>query len=285
MAAEKCDSSKQICTFITPTLIKNAYLERHCTKEVTFLLSLEPYFDWKMITELDLSFLKLTYIDNLSLIINVTHLKMNQNNIKRITNLDKLTKIERLDLGFNEITRIENLEHLTELKHLNLPGNQISTLDNLNGNSKLLSLNVAYNKIRDINEISYVKRCKNLRSLNVANNPLGTDYRPIIIDQFPELEFVDWKKVSDAERPKDRLLNYVGSLPDPKNVKYFNPKRHRDSFLDKTDGEYFVKYLYKEDADGTILSRWDSTVEVAFEEYQEKMTVSALELCDTCLKK
>jgi Leucine-rich repeat (LRR) protein len=285
MTEETSESENKDWTFITPALIKNAYLEQHCTKEEIRLIDLKPYFNWSMITDLDLSFLKLTHIENLSLITNVTRLKMIQNNIKRIENLEKLVKIENLDLGFNEITKIENLECLTELKNLNLQGNKISKLENLNGNSKLSSINVVYNEISDINEIFYLKHLKNLRSLEVANNLFGTNYRPIIIDQFPDLMFIDFEKITNVEQSTDKSLKNVQGSQHLRNVKYFSSKLHRDSFLDETDGEYFVKFLYQGDDDGQILSKWDLAVRTAFEKYQDEMTINAIDLCDACLKK
>lgn len=285
MTAEIVESKKEKWTFITPSLIKKAYLEQRFTKEVIRLISLEPYFNWNIITDLDLSFLKLTHIENLNLITNLTRLKMNQNNIKRIKNLEKLVKIEFLDLGFNEITKIENLDHLIELKYLNLQGNKISKLENLDENQKLLSINVVHNEISDINEIFYLKRFKHLRFLEVANNQFGNDYRPIIIDQFSELAFIDFKKITNEERPTDKSLKNINSSQNPKNVKYFSSKLHNESFLEKTDGEYFVKYLYQGDVDGQILNKWDSTVRTAFEKYHNEMTINAIDLCDTCLKK
>lgn len=282
---EKSESMIEVRMIITPMLLKNTYLERHCEAETSRLISSYPFFNWDIVTEMDLSFLNITHIDNLSLIANVTHLKMTQNYIERIQNLEKLQKLENLDLGFNKITKIENLEHLTELRNLNLQGNKISKLENLDGNSKLQLFIVNNNQISDINEIFYMKRFKNLRFLEVSNNPLGNNYKSIIIDQFPNLMFIDFKKITDVERPRDKLLNDVSSLPEPKSAKnpYFNI--YRDSFLIQTDGPCFTSFLFKEDNDGILFRKWNSTVIMAFEEFQKEMTTHAMDLFNTNLKR
>jgi len=68
-------------------------------------------------------------IDNLDCLGPVTNLYLQKNEIRRIENLDVLPKLRFLTLADNKITRVENLSVLTKLQFLDLSGNQIDHFD------------------------------------------------------------------------------------------------------------------------------------------------------------
>ncbi|MDA0866425.1 MAG: leucine-rich repeat domain-containing protein, partial [Cyanobacteria bacterium] len=61
----------------------------------------------------------------LSSLVNVTDLRLHNQNISDITPLATLTNLERLDLSYNQISDLTPLSNLTSLDFLNLEGNQI----------------------------------------------------------------------------------------------------------------------------------------------------------------
>lgn len=267
---------------LSSEFIKSHYLENQCSNEVSRLLSLEPEFDWSVITELDLTLLNIVHITGLRLVTNLKVLKLTQNHITKIENLDCLTKLEHLDLSCNKITKIENLENLTAITFLSLSSNEISKLENLDANLKLETFFINDNKIIDINEIFYMKDFKYLRSMDVSKNPGTDNCRRIIIDQFPGLTFLNAKKITKLERSiHEALEDDHRSIEDPVTID--TGKKHL-AFLNDTDGEKFMMHLYK-DVDDKILSKWNSDVKKAFTELTREMTRRAMDLLDLSMDK
>jgi len=192
-------------------------------------------------------------------------------------------KLEELNLSYNRITKIENLDHLTKLTVLSLSGNNISELKNLDNSSQLQAFYISHNEITDINQIFYLKRFKYLQCMELSSNPATDDNRQLIVDQFPKLMYLDNKYITAEERSlpfeTNDELSLAGSevLGDSNNI-------HK-AFLNETDGIQFFNYLYYEDFDGELLSKWNSTVKVAFAKYKKQITDSAMELFNTSLQK
>lgn len=274
---------------LTSKDIKERYLNKHCTKEVARLLLLEPVFDWKMITEIDLSFLNIIHIVGLRILTNVKHLTLARNKIKTIENLDACTKLEHLDLSYNRITKIANVEHLTELKCLNLAENKISEINNLDNNAQLVSFFIGRNDIADIDQIFYLKRFKDLEFLDVSNNAAtaGEGARQQIIDRMPNLLYVDAIKVTDPERKSAvrKKSKDAGSAERVVNATADAAAPDEDAFLYDTDGKQFLSHLFKDDYDGKILSKWNTTVRSAFVRYKKKMNKQAIRAYDASLER
>ncbi|PRD24869.1 UNVERIFIED_CONTAM: Ppp1r7 [Trichonephila clavipes] len=95
---------------------------------------------------LDISFNRITKIENLSNLLNLKKLFLINNKITKIENLDALENLEMLELGSNRIRVIENLEGLKNLTNLFLGKNKISKIENLGSleNLELLSLQVIF---------------------------------------------------------------------------------------------------------------------------------------------
>lgn len=267
---------------LSSEFIKNFYLKRQCTDEIADLISLEPEFDWEIITELDLSQLNVVHILGLRLVTNLRRLRLAQNHIKRIENIGWLTRLEHLDLAFNRITKIENLETLTALTVLNLGGNRITALENLDGNVLLETFVVSDNRIADVEQFFYMKRFKRLRFMDVMNNPAAADARQRIVDQFPRLLYLDTQRITDAERPKPRRAGEVGGDGGHDDER---AEIQRLAFLNDADGKRFFDWLFEDDADGRVLAEWNGEVQAAFVTYGKKITEVAMNVCDASLKK
>lgn len=133
--------------------VKGSYLRNQCTPEMARLLSLEPAFDWRLVTELDLSRINVVHLLGLDAATNVRRLRLAHNHIGRIENLDRLTRLEDLDLSLNRIAVIENLDALTELKSLNVGGNRIVRLENMDANGQLDTFIACDNRIADVRQV------------------------------------------------------------------------------------------------------------------------------------
>lgn len=269
---------------LSSEFIKNLYLEKQCKKEVARLLSLEPDFDWNMITEIDLSCLNIVHISGLRLLRNIRRLRLAQNFIRKIENLSWLSKVEHLDLSYNMIEKIENLEGLTELKFLSLSGNEISVLENLDENQQLQTFFINDNKISDIEQIWYLKRFKDLHVLGVSNNPATNDTMQEVLDQLPHLKYLNSKQILEPGRPSTPYPEDNQSYTD-ENESEDTDERARLAFLYDIDGKKFVNHLFKNDEHGKLLTGWNYTVRNAFEVYKKDMTKGAKEFFNLSLEK
>lgn len=262
----------------TPEYIKQLYLKNQPV-EVLRLLSLEPEFNWDMITELDLGFSNIIQIVGLRVVRNLKKLSMVHNGIRKIENLHWLTKIEYLDLSFNKITKIENLESLTAMKFLSLLHNGISVLENLDKNTLLETFFINDNAIIDVDQIFYMARFERLQNLDVSNNPAAQETRQLIIDRLPKLLYLNGEQITDRERPPSS--GSEEQLTDMENAGHSDVDE--SDFLTDMDGPRFIDYLYREDQTGKLLRKWNSTVRSAFGVYAKEINEHAMELHHTIL--
>lgn len=106
---------------------------------------------------------------DLSCLKNLTELNLSFNKITKIDNLDKLTFIKKIDLWNNEITEIDNLETLRTLNDLHLWYNKIASTKWLESLKGLTSLKLQHNEISDL---TYLKWLANLTELKLEFNKL-----------------------------------------------------------------------------------------------------------------
>ena len=126
------------------------------------------------ITELDLSYKNLSYIDsNIKYFINLRKLYLNNNNIKEISKkIQYLTKLNRLSFSNNKIEKIpKEIGNLIELQKLNLSFNKIGEIPKeIQYLTSLLEFNLSFNKIGKISkEIGYLTQ---LQKLDLSNNQI-----------------------------------------------------------------------------------------------------------------
>lgn len=271
---------------LSSEFIKNTYLKQ-CSKEVSRLLSLEPEFDWNIITEVNLSSLNIVHICNFTLVTNLKYLKMTQNKIQKIENLDWLTKLEKLDLSYNRISEIENLEKLTALTYISLNGNNISTLKNLDTISQLQTLFINGNKITNFNELFYLTRFKYLEVLNVMNNPATKNFN--LADYEASMRHTD-VKFSNLQYFNDKRVPYfmiqqsiikpdlsLTQIPNNRN-------KTQDIFIDRI-GKQLINHFFRDGNVGKILSNLNKKLNSAFLEYKKQIIKNANTLSNMNLKR
>ena len=98
----------------------------------------------------------------------VTHLHMQNKNIKTIQGLDLCISLKVLYLYDNAIERIQNLEHMTILQYLYLHNNCIQDIPQL----PMPSLRKLYLDENDLVVVSGLNACENLEELHVASQRL-----------------------------------------------------------------------------------------------------------------
>lgn len=103
----------------------------------------------KNLTELTMSFAKISDISSIAELKNLTKLSLHANDISDISPLAGLTNLKSLDLHWNQISDISPLAKLTNLEELSLRGNQISDISPLIGLTNLTELYVYDNQISD----------------------------------------------------------------------------------------------------------------------------------------
>jgi internalin A len=121
------------------------------------------------LTELNLEYNQIIDISPLSALTNLTKLCLLSNQITDISRLSALTNLTELDLDNNQITDITPLSELTNLTDLDLQYNQITDITPLSGLTNLTWLKLEDNQIIDITPLSSLT---NLTWLHLKDNPI-----------------------------------------------------------------------------------------------------------------
>src|SRR6476661_9787382 len=121
------------------------------------------------LTEIHLNENQITDINPLSGLTNLTELSLGNNQISDITGLSALTNLTKLCLQYNQITDITGLWALTNLTQLSLSHKQITDITGLSGLTNLTGLHLYSTQITDIAGLSALT---NLTELNLGNNQI-----------------------------------------------------------------------------------------------------------------
>ncbi|GAB0196506.1 dynein regulatory complex subunit 3 [Grus japonensis] len=158
--------------------------------------------NFKDVTELQLSFRNILQIDNLWQFENLTKLQLDNNIIEKIEALESLVHLVWLDLSFNNIEVIEGLDTLVKLQDLSLYNNRISKIEHMDTLQELQIFSIGKNNLTTLEDVIYLRRFKNLRTLNLTGNPFCDDeqYMLFVVAHLPDLVYLDFKLVSDTTR-------------------------------------------------------------------------------------
>jgi len=121
------------------------------------------------LTYLNLSSNKLTEIKGLETLIQLTELGLSENKLTEIKGLETLTQLTELDLSRNQLTEIKGLETLTQLSELVLRNNQLTEIKGLEKLTQLTILSLGFNKLK---EIKGLEKLTQLNKLYLNNNQL-----------------------------------------------------------------------------------------------------------------
>jgi len=117
---------------------------------------------------------------------------------------------DAIDLTDNDIRQLSNLPRLRRLRRLLLGRNRIESISPIIGSScpNLTTLVLTSNSIAELGDLEPLRECHKLSFLSVLDNPVARkdNYRLYLIFIMPQLRFLDFRRVKDAERLKAKSL-------------------------------------------------------------------------------
>ncbi|XP_009634148.1 dynein regulatory complex subunit 3 [Egretta garzetta] len=261
----------QLYNSIEPNVIDDEMvqkaIEEQCPEDIGKLAKREGV-NFKEVTELQLSFRNILQIDNLWQFENLTKLQLDNNIIEKIEGLEVLVHLVWLDLSFNNIEEIEGLDTLVKLQDLSLYNNRISKIEHMDTLQELQIFSIGKNNLMTLEDVIYLRRFKNLRTLNLTGNPLCDDeqYMLFVVAHLPDLVYLDFKLVSDTTR-EFALLTYQDLTEllereeaqalaqlEQEQAKQKELEYHKAAFVEYLNGSFLFDTMYAEDTEAAKLA-------------------------------
>ncbi|XP_062581507.1 dynein regulatory complex subunit 3-like [Saccostrea cucullata] len=252
---------------IDEEMLKKA-VEEQGPKEEAGKIAKQEGIDFGDVLSLRLDFLNILKIDNLWEFTKLTKLQLDNNIIEKIEGLESLVNLVWLDLSFNNIECIDNLETLTKLEDLTLYSNRISTIDNMDTLLNLHVLSLGRNQLTDLENLRYLRRFKNLKTLNLSDNPFckQEEYKQYVIAFLSNLEFLDYRLIDQQSRDaaiekyqvsRDEMLHNErqAELKKEEEVKRLQElEKHKNAYVELMNGPDLFEQMYAEDKEGQKLN-------------------------------
>ncbi|KAM6320108.1 dynein regulatory complex subunit 3 [Podargus strigoides] len=260
----------QFSNNIEPNIIDDAMiqkaLEEQCLKETENLE--KESINFKDVMKLQLSFRNILQINNLWQFENLTKLQLDNNIIEKIEALESLVHLVWLDLSFNNIEVIEGLDTLVKLQDLSLYYNRISKIEHMDTLQELQIFSIGKNNLTNVEDVIYLRRFKNLRTLNLTGNPLCDDeqYTLIVVAYLPDLVYLDFKLVGDTTREAAALMyqDHTELLKqeeaqaraqlEEKQAKQKELEYHKTAFVENLNGSFLFDSMYADDTEAARLA-------------------------------
>ncbi|XP_073351094.1 dynein regulatory complex subunit 3 [Pagrus major] len=223
--------------------------------------------DFTEILKLRLEYRNILRIDHLWEFTSLAKLELNNNLIEKIEGLDRLVNLTWLNLSFNSIEKIEGLGSLRKLELLNLTNNQISVIENMDALEKLTHFCFANNCLGQLDNVLYLRKFKNLFTLNLRGNPVSKDedYRFFIAAYFPNLTCLDYRLL-DQKTKTEASIKYQYVLEEMRHEELqaqqaeeaeqsqkAEVELHMDAFVEYLNGTYLFKSMFKDDPEAETL--------------------------------
>jgi internalin A len=122
------------------------------------------------LTHLVLDVNRISTIENVASLTNLSTLNLSSNEIPEIKGLDGMGNLSTLHLGNNQLSEIKGLDGLENLSVLDLGNNQISKIKGLDGMANLTELDLSSNKL---SEIKGLDGLGNLSMIDLGDNLLS----------------------------------------------------------------------------------------------------------------
>uniref|UniRef100_A0A8C0BFW4 Dynein regulatory complex subunit 3 n=1 Tax=Buteo japonicus TaxID=224669 RepID=A0A8C0BFW4_9AVES len=261
----------QLYNNIEPNIIDDEMvqkaIEEQCPEDIGKLAKREG-INLKDVTELQLGFRNILQIDNLWQFENLTKLQLDNNIIEKIEALESLVHLVWLDLSFNNIEVIEGLDTLVKLQDLSLYNNRISKIEHMDTLQELQIFSIGKNNLTTLEDVIYLRRFKNLRTLNLTGNPLCHDeqYTLFVVAHLPDLVYLDFKLVSDTTR-EVAVLKYEDLTEllereeaqalaqlEEKQAKQKELEYHKTAFVEYLNGSFLFDSMFAEDTEAAKLA-------------------------------
>ena len=115
----------------------------------------------------------------------------------------RLEKIKHLNLWGEDLENIDIISKMKALKVVCLSANKISSLKPFESLENLKEIYLRHNNISNIDEIDYLKKSQNLKSLWLAENPITEnvdEFKKAIIQKLPNLDTLDNTQMSEIKK-------------------------------------------------------------------------------------
>ncbi|XP_015732394.1 dynein regulatory complex subunit 3 isoform X3 [Coturnix japonica] len=270
-------------------------VEEQWPEDIRRLATSEGY-DFKDVTELQLSFRNILQIDNLWQFESLTKLQLDNNIIEKIEALESLVHLVWLDLSFNNIEVIEGLDNLVKLQDLSLYNNRISKIENMDTLRELQVFSIGKNNLTTLENVVYLRRFKNLHSLNLTGNPFCDEeqYMLFVVAHLPGLVYLDFKLIPDTTREvaisnyqylTDLLENEEAEALAQLEEKQAQQKEleyYKTAFVEHLNGPFLFDSLYAEDTEAAKLASLPGVDEL-LQEYRKDFVSICENLFNFCL--
>ncbi|KAH9503991.1 Dynein regulatory complex subunit 3 [Bulinus truncatus] len=236
------------------------------------------------VLSLRLEYLNILRIDNLWDFGSLTRLQLDNNIIEKIEGLDALVNLEWLDLSFNNIEVIEGLENLTKLQDLTLYNNHISKIENLDAQKNLHVFSIGNNEIKDLKDIQYLRRFPNLKTLNIANNPVSSEenFKLYVAAFLPNLEFLDYRLLDQQTKAVayEKYQSQVEEQIDKDNKAKISEEveekkakeiqRQMEAYVEYLNTDKLFEEMYADDPEGNKLNEIPELFNFGLVEYEKR---------------
>uniref|UniRef100_A0A8C7J7Z5 Dynein regulatory complex subunit 3 n=1 Tax=Oncorhynchus kisutch TaxID=8019 RepID=A0A8C7J7Z5_ONCKI len=228
----------------------------------------EEGMQYDEVSQLRLDYKNILKIDHLWQFTSLTKLQLDNNIIEKIEGLGRLTNLKWLDLSFNNIEGIEGLDTLVKLEDLSLCNNRISVIENMDTLLNLHVLSIGNNFLAQLENVIYLRKFKNLRTLNLAGNPICKEdrYKIFVAAYLPELVYLDFRLLDEQTR-EQAFGKYQYAIEemrhneaqerramDARQEQEDELQLHRDAFVELLNGPYLFDSMYADDAEAAKLA-------------------------------
>ncbi|XP_015116477.1 dynein regulatory complex subunit 3 [Diachasma alloeum] len=244
------------------------------------------------VKELRIEFLNIISLEHLWPMKSIRKLTLSHNCIERIEKLEDLVELRELDLSFNRISVMEGLGHLLNLEILILSGNDIQRVEGIDDLHNLKILSLANNKIDSWDHVMYLRKFKQLRSLNIQGNPCMhqdgfTDY---VIAFIPQLVYFSYRMVTEEQKDKSREIHRLSIAKTEESetnlqrseskTKAIEEKKVKDfaAFVENLDDGEFFNSLFERDEENTMFKKINMITEGVYEKYRTKINEISREI-------
>ncbi|XP_066497616.1 dynein regulatory complex subunit 3 [Hoplias malabaricus] len=248
------------------------------------------------VIKLRLDYRNILKIDHLWEFTSLTKLQLDNNIIEKIQGLEKLVNLVWLDLSFNNIDVIEGLDALVNLQDLSLFNNRISVIENMDTLENLHILSLGNNLISQLDNVIYLRKFKNLRTLNLAGNPICQEenYDVFVAAYLSDLVYLDFRLLNEQIREK-AFAQYQYAIEEIRHTDLQEHKAleaqkvteqelqlHKDAFVEHLNGPQLFESMFADDAETSKLAYLPG-VTALLESFQSQFVASCMQMFEAGL--
>ncbi|KAI8506378.1 Dynein regulatory complex subunit 3 [Branchiostoma belcheri] len=243
-------------------------VEEQGPKDEAGRIAKQEGIDFADVLSLRLDFKNILKIDNLWRFTSLTKLQMDNNIIEKIEGMDALVNLVWLDLSFNNIEVIEGLDKLTKIRDLTLYNNKISSIENMDALVDLHVLSVGNNELDQLENLIYLRRFKQLKTLNLSGNPFCDDpnFKHYVIAYLPTLQFLDYRLIDENTRAaaNEQYTYPIQQLEhneeqarkriEDQEAKEAEFSLHKGAYVENLNGSALFDSMFADDTEGPKLA-------------------------------